>query len=255
MKLNKSLLITTLVTSGMLLVACNEKNKTEATQAETKAETTQPVAQETAKANAEQTQPTTQEKTEASTEQAQPTTQEKTEASTEQTQPTTQEKTEASTEQAQPTTHTETDASVIEQKALDQFNKAVAIVLTGYRIDKDTQNQDTLSFIYQVTNKSNKAIKEVQWFNLFLVDSKIVDVLDIPVVFEKTLAAEKTEEVTLTKLANTYPENIKDSILNKKADFKFTPTIAGKIVFEDGTELIVTKFEDITNSLQKHPNQ
>lgn len=206
MKFNKSLLVSTLVASSVLLAACNEKNK-----AETKPSEPAVAAEQTAKQEQVATeQPAVQDKV-----------------------------------------ATETAEQVAEQERLNLFNNAISIKLTGRQISKNEQGEDIFSFSYDIQNKSNKAIKEVQWFNLVILDSTIVDVLDVPAVFEKHLAAQEAGEIVLSKLAKNYSENVRDRMLKQDANLQFSPTIAGKIVFEDGSQVVVTTIEDIAKHLQQ----
>ncbi|ACA31980.1 conserved hypothetical protein [Histophilus somni 2336] len=217
MKLNKSLLVGTLVASTVLLAACNEKNKAETTPTEpvTVAET--------------QAQPDVQGKTETTSSES---------TAVENTQPESQEKVVSE------------KSETAEQEILNQFNNTVTIQLVGYQSEK-IEGEDTLSFVYNVKNKGDKAIKELQWYNLIFFDSTLVEPLSIAYSFEDTLAPEGEGEIKLTKLAKTYAEEIRADILKPEANLQFSPIIAGRIIFEDGTQLVVTTDEELTQSLQQ----
>lgn len=206
MKLNKSLLVSTLVASSVLLAACNEKNKVETKPSEPALTTEQTTKQEQVATE----QPAVQEKV-----------------------------------------ATETAEQVAEQERLNQFNNAVEIKLIGRQIGKTEQGEDAISFAYTVKNKGNKAIKELQWFNIVALNTTIVDVVAIPAVFEKPLAPQESGEMALTKLAKNYSEDIRADMLKPETNLQFSQTIAGKIVFEDGTELVITTADDVIKSLQQ----
>nr|AAB21600.1 LppA [Histophilus somni] len=243
MKLNKSLLVGTLVASTVLLAACNEKNKAETTPTEpvTVAET--------------QAQPDVQGKTETTSSES---------TAIENTQSDAQEKTETTsveTTSTEPTaagnTQPESQEKVVSEKSetvvqeiLNQFNNTVTIQLVGYQSEK-IEGEDTLSFVYNVKNKGDKAIKELQWYNLVFFNSTLVEPLSIAYSFEDTLAPEGEGEIKLTKLAKTYAEEIRADILKPEANLQFSPIIAGRIIFEDGTQLVVTTDEELTQSLQQ----
>ncbi|WP_249962013.1 hypothetical protein [Histophilus somni] len=215
MKLNNSLLVSTLVASTVLLAACNEKNKAETTP-------TEPVT-------VAETQPQAQEKTETISVET---------TAVENTQPEAQEK----------VVSEKNDTA--EQEILNQFNNTVTIQLVGYQSEK-IEGEDTLSFIYNVKNKGDKAIKELQWYNLVFFNSTLVEPLSIAYSFEDTLAPEGEGEIKLTKLAKTYAEEIRADILKPETKLQFSPIIAGKIIFADGTQLVVTTDEELTQSLQQ----
>uniref|UniRef100_Q0I3S9 Lipoprotein n=1 Tax=Histophilus somni (strain 129Pt) TaxID=205914 RepID=Q0I3S9_HISS1 len=215
MKLNNSLLVSTLVASTVLLAACNEKNKAETTP-------TEPVT-------VAETQPQAQEKTETISVET---------TAVENTQPEAQEK----------VVSEKNDTA--EQEILNQFNNTVTIQLVGYQSEK-IEGEDTLSFVYNVKNKGDKAIKELQWYNLVFFNSTLVEPLSIAYSFEDTLAPEGEGEIKLTKLAKTYAEEIRADILKPETKLQFSPIIAGKIIFADGTQLVVTTDEELTQSLQQ----
>lgn len=137
-----------------------------------------------------------------------------------------------------------------EQEILNQFNNTVTIQLVGYQSEK-IEGEDTLSFVYNVKNKGDKAIKELQWYNLVFFNSTLVEPSFNSLFFWGYACSKRRGEIKLTKLAKTYAEEIRADILKPEANLQFSPIIAGRIIFEDGTQLVVTTDEELTQSLQQ----
>ncbi|QLB12626.1 hypothetical protein EV697_101301 [Bisgaardia hudsonensis] len=139
----------------------------------------------------------------------------------------------------------------VKDQALQLFNMTVRILPEQRFIGKDEKGNDFVSFAYTLENISNKAIKEIQWFNILTAESTIIDITNVPAVFEKTLQANSSEKITLTKLAIHYPENVRKLILNPKTELK-SKTLAGKIIFADDSKLVITTPEDIEKAFSKN---
>lgn len=76
-----------------------------------------------------------------------------------------------------------------------------------------------LSFVYNVKNKGDKAIKkELQWYNLVSFNFDYGEPLSIAYSFEDTLAPKGEGEIKLTKLAKNYAEEIRADMLKPEAD-------------------------------------
>ncbi|PJG82588.1 hypothetical protein [Caviibacterium pharyngocola] len=137
-----------------------------------------------------------------------------------------------------------------QQESLNRFNSAVRIVPTERNIGKDKDGKDVVSFTYRVENLGDKPIKEIQWFSLAGVDMAIIDISNIPVIFEKPLEPKKTENVFLTKNIDMVSETSRPIFLDPKSNIEMK-TLAGKLVFADGSEILVTSQEDLVEYLKK----
>lgn len=135
-----------------------------------------------------------------------------------------------------------------ETVALNQFNSAVKIVPTMRNLTKDKNGKDAFSLIFKIENISDKAISEIQWFSVAGVDSGIIDISNIPAVFEKPLAAKSTETVTLTKSIESLAETSRPFFMDPKANIN-VKVLAGKIVFEDKSVIVVTTADDLVKYL------
>lgn len=165
-------------------------------------------------------------------------------------QPKTEQVSEVKKEQPAPQ-QTETTAAQTEvDQNLVNFNNTIKIIPDTRHIGTNQEDVEVNAFVYKVENLSDKAIKEVVWFNATTLDNAIIDISIIPAVFENTLAPKGTDTVTLTKALSEFLEPYRPALRDPKANIQ-VKTIAGKIVFADNSEILVTTSEELEQYLQQ----
>lgn len=91
------------------------------------------------------------------------------------------------------------------EKNLKQFNTSINIKLVSRSIAEDQSGKKIISVKYELTNKSSKDIKSVNWVSGYTFDNKVIALQDLPINFDPALKAKDKiaieVEIPLEKLS------------------------------------------------------
>lgn len=124
-----------------------------------------------------------------------------------------------------------------EHQDLNEFNQNVGIKLTQ-RNTATENDQPIVILTYEVTNRGQDHIQNLNWLSAFTVDNQIFFVQEIQTNLDKAITSKQAENITVVLPFNQLPDNAKSIFATPEIPIGHL-TVAKQIDFTNGKQIIV----------------
>lgn len=129
-------------------------------------------------------------------------------------------------------------SAVSQQDALKQFNAAFGIKFERFVVEQESDGTQFLALEYNLTNRSNKSVKMVQYIGAFLYNNQIVYAQEIPLAFDKLFPPQESTNVKMRIPFTEVPEVARKLFLTPNVQIN-TVNGAQLLVFGDNSKIVV----------------